>query len=263
MKAIILAAGQGTRLCPLTDDRPKCLVELAGQSLLNHHLHGLRANGIDDIVIVGGYRADMLPVEGGRVRTNPDFDRTNMVATLFSVADELTPETDILITYGDCIYEPGGVAAVMNTDAPIAMAIDLEWRRFWEQRMSDPLSDAETLRLSEGGDIIELGKKPKSYADIEGQYMGLFKLRADHVHQFKTAWDSLDPDGVYDGKDRANMYMTSFLQHLIDTGWTIRSEPVENGWLEVDTTEDIARYEDMHTAGQLEQYCKLIRTSNS
>jgi NDP-sugar pyrophosphorylase family protein len=60
MMAIILVAGQGTRLRPLTNDKPKCLVELAGKPLLEHQLETLRARGVEDIHIVGGYRADQL-----------------------------------------------------------------------------------------------------------------------------------------------------------------------------------------------------------
>jgi len=60
MRVIILAAGQGTRLRPFTDDRPKCLVELHGRPLLHRQLDVLRAAGLNDIALVGGYRADCL-----------------------------------------------------------------------------------------------------------------------------------------------------------------------------------------------------------
>ncbi|MBK1652709.1 sugar phosphate nucleotidyltransferase [Halorhodospira halochloris] len=63
MRAIILAAGQGTRLRPLTDDRPKCMVELEGKPLLEHQLEVLRGAGIEDIHVVGGYRAEWLQQE--------------------------------------------------------------------------------------------------------------------------------------------------------------------------------------------------------
>ena len=60
MKAIILAAGEGIRLRPYTLDRPKCLVELVGKSLLEHQLAALRAAGITDITMVTGYRANQI-----------------------------------------------------------------------------------------------------------------------------------------------------------------------------------------------------------
>jgi len=83
MRAIILAAGQGTRLAPHTNDRPKCLVELAGQSMLSRQLAVLGELGIDDIVLVGGYRSDQLAGFGHKVVRNQDFATTNMVHSLF------------------------------------------------------------------------------------------------------------------------------------------------------------------------------------
>ena len=83
MKAIILAAGEGKRLKPYTDSRPKCMVPLAGRPLLHWQLDVLRSAGIKDIVIVGGYRAEALKACGASVVTNPRYDSTNMVGTLF------------------------------------------------------------------------------------------------------------------------------------------------------------------------------------
>ena len=68
MRAIILAAGEGTRLRPHTLDRPKCLVELAGKSLLEHQVSSLRANGIDSITVVTGYRASMIEQANNRIK---------------------------------------------------------------------------------------------------------------------------------------------------------------------------------------------------
>ena len=89
--------------------------------------------------------------------------------------------------------------------------------------MDNPLSDAETLQLTDGNRVVGLGKKPKSYADIHGQYTGLIKIRADHVARLPKVWKAMDRYATYDGKDFDNMYMTSFLQHLIDLGWEARA----------------------------------------
>ena len=94
MKAIILAAGRGSRLKGLTDDRPKCLVELGGVRLLDWQLAALKAAGIEDVVVVTGYRADLLQAEGVRTIHNPDWARTNMVRSLLCAAlrsDEAQP----------------------------------------------------------------------------------------------------------------------------------------------------------------------------
>ena len=240
MKAIILAAGQGTRLRPLTDDKPKCLVELTGKPLLEHQLATLRSGGVEEIHIVGGYRSDQLQRPGITLHINKSFAETNMVATLFAAEAVMTGDSDLIISYGDIVYEPKVLSSLMSVDAPSILAVDREWRRYWAARMDDPLNDAESMKLTDGNRVIELGKKPKSYDDIEGQYIGLIRIRADFVKRFVTAWQCMDRSAVYDGKDFDNMYMTSFLQYLIDGGWEVRAALIENGWAEVDCEADLA-----------------------
>lgn len=239
MKAVILAAGQGTRLRPLTNDKPKCLVEVAGKPLLEHQLAVMHACGLRDIHIVGGYRADQLDRPELTLHINARFAETNMVATLFAAETIMANESDLIIAYGDIVYEPDVLRKLMACDAPVALAVDLEWHRYWAARMDDPLSDAETLKLTDQNRIIELGKKPKSLDDVQGQYTGLIKIRADHVRKLSEIWRGLDTVGPYDGKDRDNMFMTSFLQHLIDSGWDTRAVFIENGWAEVDCQADL------------------------
>ncbi|WP_163575909.1 phosphocholine cytidylyltransferase family protein [Halomonas faecis] len=239
MKAIILAAGQGTRLLPLTYHTPKCLVELAGKPLLEHQLATLRGAGINDIHVVAGYCAEQLDRPDITRHLNPDYASTNMVSTLFAADVIMTGEEDVIISYGDIVYEASVLQTLMECNAPICLAVDTEWKAYWAARMDDPLEDAETLKMVEGNRVTELGKEPRSYDDIQGQYTGLIKIRADHVNQLLQAWRGMDKAARYDGKDYANMYMTSFLQHLIDSGWEVRAVQIENGWAEVDCQKDL------------------------
>lgn len=257
MRVVILAAGQGTRLRPFTNDRPKCLVELNGRPLLHRQLEVLRAAGLTDIALVGGYRADCLEGHGVKVLLNPRFADTNMVSTLFCAQEWMVEGEDLLIAYGDIIYEQSVLDSVLATDAPLAIAIDRQWRRFWSIRMDDPLADAETLKLDSNNCIIELGKRPKDYSEVQGQYMGLIKVRADQVKAFCDAWHNLDRTVIRDGKDFDNMYMTTFLHHLIDTGWTARAAFTDNGWLEVDTVDDLNQYHEMLENGHLDSFIRL------
>ncbi|WP_439856378.1 NTP transferase domain-containing protein [Pseudomonas yamanorum] len=257
MRVIILAAGQGTRLRPLTNDKPKCLVELNGRPLLHRQLDILRAAGLTEIALVGGYRADCLEGQGVEVLYNHHFATTNMVSTLFCAQEWMVDGEDLLIAYGDIVYELSVLESLLSTDAPLAVSVDREWRRFWEVRMENPLSDAETLKLNGENYITELGKKPESYSEVQGQYMGLIKVRGDCVKAFREAWQNLDRTILRDDKDFDNMYMTTFLQHLIDTGWTARAAFTDNGWLEVDTVEDLNQYHDLLRSGRLDTFIQL------
>lgn len=257
MRVIILAAGQGTRLRPLTDDRPKCLVELGGVSLLERQARVLAGEGFRDLCVVGGYRADQIESRGFRVVRNPRYEQTNMVASLFCVAEAFDGGDDVLVAYGDIVYERRVLRAVAASPAAIALAVDLAWRRYWSVRFADPLSDAETMKLDAEGFVVELGKKPRSYDDIQGQYMGLFKIRADEAPRVREAWRQLDRTATYDGKSFDNMYMTSFLQHLIDTGHAVTAVPVRGGWLETDSLADLRTYHEMQSRGELAAFCDL------
>lgn len=257
MRAIVLAAGQGTRLRPITDDVPKCLVELEGVSLLERQVRTLQSAGINDITVVGGYRAEQLKERGYKVVVNENFATTNMVATLFCAREAIRGASDLIIAYGDIVYERRVLDAVCACSAPVCVAVDIEWRRYWELRFDDPLEDAETLKLATDGRILELGKKPSSYSEIEGQYIGLIKVRADVIDRLMHLYDSMDRSATYDGKSFENMYMTSFLQYLIDQGWDVRSVPIENGWLEVDRLSDLELYRELNRRDQINRYYRL------
>ncbi|HTV17280.1 MAG TPA: phosphocholine cytidylyltransferase family protein [Polyangiaceae bacterium] len=238
MKAIILAAGQGARLRPLTDDRPKCMVAYQGKPLIEHVVRALRVNAITDIVAVRGYKPEALRCAGVRFYDNPRYASTNMVSTLFCAEREL--DGDVIISYSDIVYTPSVIQRLLATDAEFAVVIDRDWRRLWQERMDDPLDDAETLRLDRDGRILELGKKARSYEDIEGQYIGLLKVAASAWPKLRAFYHRLDRHGVYDGKDFDNMYMTSFVQAVIDRLMPVTAVPIQGGWLEIDVPSDLS-----------------------
>ena len=237
MKAIILAAGQGSRLRPLTDDKPKCLVEYSGKAIVDYILSALRGCGIEDIIIVKGYLAERLEREGTKSCLNPKFERTNMVSTLFCAENEM--DDDLIISYADIVYGERTLQKLLDAKDDFSLLIDTDWRRQWEARMDDPLVDAETLKLDSEGYVIELGKKPSSYEDIEGQYMGLIKISREVLPRVKTFYHELDKEADYEGKNFDNMYMTTFIQLVIDRLMKVKAVPIEGGWLEIDCLDDL------------------------
>ena len=242
MRAIILAAGQGLRLKPLTNDVPKCLVPFRGRPILDRLLSALRAAGVSDVAVVTGYRAETLRDRGLTTRHNPDYASTNMVHSLFC-AEDLLDGDDVLIVYGDILIRPALLRAFCETPAPFAVAVNTQWRRLWALRMEDPLADAETLRLDRNGHILELGKKARSYSEVEGQYMGLIRIARDVLPRVRTFYHSLDRGRRYEGKDFRNMFMTSLLQEIIDHLLPIQAVLLDGGWIEIDSTSDLSAYE--------------------
>ncbi|WP_443643398.1 phosphocholine cytidylyltransferase family protein [Candidatus Levibacter sp. Uisw_134_01] len=252
MRAIILAAGLGKRLRPFTYSNPKCMVPLVGKPLLYRQIRCLRKQGVSNILIVGGYLASKLKVDGVEIIINSKFSETNMVYSLFCAASWIDNDEDIIISYGDIVYEENVLLNLISLDAPIVVSVDKQWQKLWSRRMVDPLSDAETLKLVDKNRIVEIGLKPSNYEEIEGQFMGLIKIQKQNIQKLYKIWHNLNIQ-----HDCKKMFMTEFIQHLINKGFNVRASFTDGGWLEVDSFQDLALYEKMYLDGELKNFIGL------
>ncbi|MEK7524323.1 MAG: phosphocholine cytidylyltransferase family protein [Patescibacteria group bacterium] len=237
MKAIILAAGEGKRMRPHTDDRPKAMIPVAGKPLLKRTLEILQHLGITDISVVTGYHPETINYPSIKKYFNAQFDHTNMVVSLFCAEEEFND--DMVIIYGDILFSEEMLAALLADDADVAVAVDKAWRKQWEKRMENPLNDAETMKINKEGDITELGKKPKNFSEIEGQYVGLIKISKLAAAKIKSFYGSLDRQVLYNGRTFDLMHMTDFLQLIIDRLMPVKAAYIHGGWFEIDTPSDL------------------------
>jgi len=237
MKAIILAAGRGSRMKDLTDNRPKCLVELRGKPLLEWQLIALREAGISKIAIVTGYKRELLANRGLLEFHNPRWAATNMVSSL-ACAEEWLKSEPCIVSYSDIFYEASAVTALINSQAKLAVMYDENWRALWGKRFGDPLLDAETFRMNADKTLAEIGNKPKTVPEIEGQYMGLLRFTPKGWSEVLRIRSALTQDLC----DR--MHMTGTLQKVIEEGRVpIAALPYHEPWGEVDSEDDLAAYE--------------------
>lgn len=236
MKAIILAAGRGSRMKTMTDAKPKCLVELHGELLLDHQMRSLRAAGIEEIAIVTGYRAEMLRGRADAEFHNPRWADTNMVSSL-ARASEWLEEEPCIISYSDIFFDPSAVNSLMESDADIAITFDPDWERLWRDRFGDPLLDAETFRKAKDGTLLEIGKRPERTEDVEGQYMGLLRFSPAGWSEIQAIRQSLTNETC----DKLDM--TSALQAVLERGnQRIQAVPYYGSWGEIDSADDLAVY---------------------
>ncbi|SFM08725.1 NTP transferase domain-containing protein [Rugamonas rubra] len=234
--AIILAAGRGSRMRQLGDATPKCLLQLRGRSLLEHQIGALRAAGIEHIAIVTGYRAELLAGRAEHSFHNPAWERGNMVASL-ACADAWLRAQPCVVSYADIFYAPAAVEALMRTPAELAITYDPDWLALWTRRFGDPLLDAETFRLAADGSLLEIGRRPDTLAQIEGQYMGLLRLTPPAWAEIQRLRRGMAPP------QRDAMHMTATLQCVLEARRVaVAALPYHGEWGEVDTARDLALY---------------------
>jgi len=255
--ALILAAGTGSRLSVLTRDRPKCMVELAGRPLIARQIEVLRASAVSAVTVVGGYRSECLRVLDVDLIENRDYADSNMVWSMMCARALFDGSRPIVMAYGDIVYEPAVLEALLRAEGPVTVAADRGWRALWEARMEDPLADAESFRVDAEGRVVELGQRARDLNSIEGQYIGLVRFDPPaHAHVL-SLYDELSRQPTVRGRPFRQMYMTDFLQCQVDAGWPPRVAWIEHGWLEVDTVDDLETYERLWAEGRLEHLCRL------
>lgn len=251
MKVIILAAGQGTRLRPLTDNCPKCMVEVKGKSIIERQLEIMHACGISevDITIVAGYRNDVLMsrFENTRIHfvVNNEYDTTNMVYSLMCARKLMELEEDVLVSYGDIIYNKAILDKILASEDDISVVTDDGWYEYWSARCRNPLDDAETLIFDESDHLVEIGQKTSDLSKVQSQYIGLMRFRRKGLKDMlslstEAARRSSMGEKLWKtDRNYRKMYMTDLLQGLIDEGSKLKALHISRGWFEIDSQDDL------------------------
>jgi choline kinase len=208
-------------------------VELRGRPLLEWQLDALHAGSIKEIGIVTGYRRELLKGWGLVEFHNSNWAATNMVSSLACAQSWLQSEPCI-VSYSDIVYEADAVQSLLTSNALLAVTYDPNWLQLWRRRFDNPLEDAETFRLNSDGTLAEIGRKPRSLAEIEGQYMGLLRFTP-------KAWEELSRIRSSMSESlRDALQLTGILQMVIDAGRIpVAALPYVGWWGEIDTEGDL------------------------
>ena len=238
MKAIILSAGQGSRLGHLVDNQPKCLIDFNGRTLLDRQLDTLEANGVHEAVVVTGFHDELVNdaiarrTGGPKVRTvfNPFYKVADNTGSLFMAREELTG--DCLVWNGDTLVSRSLMARVVGNDrAGISVTIDRK----------ESYDDDDMKVVEESGRLKAIGKRLSEGVNAES--IGLLAFRSGGAEQFREAIERAmrTPEGTTIWYLR----VINKIAHDADV-WTLDIEGEE--WGEVDFPPDVERAREL-TAG--------------
>ena len=253
-KAIVIAAGRGRRLGPHTEDLPKTLVQVGARSMLGWQLAAFEKGGVDELVIIRGYRGDVLEA-GARALTsttklrfvdNPTWERNNILLSLAHARHEL--DGPVLLTYSDIVFTPAVVRALQDTPGDVCLVIDRDFASIYDGRTEHPLEEAEVCDLDDAGGVRRVGKKALPATEAWGEFIGLLKLSAagarwvgDAIDELRARYAGREDEPFQRAAHFRNAYLTDLLQHLIEAGRPITPVPIAGQWREIDTGQDLER----------------------
>lgn len=228
MKAILIAAGRGRRLMPLTEDLPKCYAEIGGRRILDWCLEALEGAGLAPIVFVGGYRIERVRQDYPRFefRHNAEWERNNILASLLHAEADMA--AGFVSSYSDILYTPAAVQALVASRADIALLVDTDWRRRYAPRTEHPESDGEKMRLH-GARVLEVRRTIPAEA-APAEFTGVAK--------FSPAGARLLLAHARRARDLTRWYMIDLLQEMLEAGVAMEAVPTHGRYFEIDTTQD-------------------------
>ena len=202
MKAIILAAGVGTRMGKISEDLPKCLLEINGTPIIRKQVESLNANGINDISVVVGYREDMVKKVckdlNIKFYTNPKYKETGMFESMFCAEEELKGE--FIMIYGDIYFEETVIEKLLQDRNDFCMVVD---------KSKDIEHEAEEVHEEYHGEKIKKGSTKVNLVD------GLVKKISKSLSPEEASAEYI---GITKFSKSGTRIIFERIKHLIDSG---------------------------------------------
>lgn len=228
-RAIILAAGQGKRLLPLTEARPKCLIELSGRTLLAWQLLRLQAAGVQEAVIVTGFRADAVEAEVAalkldmpvRLAFNPFYTVSDNTASCWIVRREF--DREVMVLNGDTLFG-SGVAERLLAAPPAEITVTIDRK---------PAYDADDMKvLTDAGRLVAIGKTIEAY---DAESIGFLRFSVEGAAKFAAGVEKVlqTPEGL-------RRWYLSVIDELARGGVDVKVVSIEGlEWGEMDFPQDV------------------------
>lgn len=240
MIGVILAAGMAKRLRPLTDTKPKCLLEVGGQTLLERTVNAIVSTGINELVVVTGYRGEMIrdflqqhyPSLTITFLHNQDYEHNNNIYSLW-MAGKVVRSHEFLLMDSDILCDPETVRRIVRHEGS---ALALNRHELGEEEMK--------IVVDDNMNITEISKTCR-VEDALGESVGIEKMSADYSEALYRELDQMiQNEGLID------IFYERAFERLIPQGYTFRVVDTTDLFsYELDTPEDYERAKELFLAG--------------
>lgn len=252
--AVIPAAGFEKQLLPLIEDKPKCLLDIKGKTILERAVGALNEANIKEIAVIRGYKKDAIALPNIRYYDNDRYEETGELHSIFCAEAEMKGRTIVL--YGDIIFDSTILEKLLKSPADFALVVDLAWQDQL-QRGGPPAHlnpDLVTLAQAPGsssqsrfvmGDdehrIVRIGQHlPLDQAHGEFIGMAMFSEKGTQALRdcYRRSQERYKASGFHEASSVSKASFTDLVQELIDEGHHVNAVPIFKGWMEVDSFEE-------------------------
>jgi phosphoenolpyruvate phosphomutase len=239
--AVILAASRGEGLDELTRDRPKVMIPVAGQTVLRRQVDKFKAQGINDITVVAGYRSEAIDVQGVCVVVNEDWEKSSELTSLACALDAFSDET--VLIYGDLLFRTYILNNLMDWDADLLVVVD-----------SSPLEQAQgnsnDLAYCSSPDDRAMYQQKVSLDQVsgldnwqarkaDGRWIGMLRVRGEGRAHLVEALEQLRAEERFE-----NCSVPELINRLVENGHAPQVQYISGHWMDINNLEDLQRAGD-------------------
>ena len=246
MKSIILAAGSGTRISKDFPELPKALIQVNNNSIISRQISTFKKNGIDEIIVITSTFKEKFSTSDVTYVDDQKFEEHDVLGSLMEAREHIFG--DVIITYSDIIFEDLILKKILQTNLDIGIAVDLDWKKAYENRELHPISEAENILFDNSRNILEIRKNIRNSNLEIGEFLGIIKLSNNGCKLLLKRYDEIRNDKCgqfYDTKSLTKAYLTDMIQELIESKIEVKPILISGKWCEIDTIEDLKRAENM------------------
>ena len=240
MKAIILSAGCSSRLGDLTKELPKSLVDVNSKSIIQRQIETFRNNSIKEIIVIVGPNKDKFQLNDVEYVIDKNFHEHEQLSSLMTASKYF--QNDVVISFGDVIVDNNIMKQIVESTYDIGIAIDLKWKKNYENRSQHPKSEAD-LALIKSNKITKIKKNLNFIENHQlGEFLGIMKLSDLGLKKFLDVFERLHSSHegkFHDASSFQKAYLTDMIDELIQTNEVVNPIFIDGVWFEIDTIEDL------------------------